>query len=367
MKAFVILCLVAVCLAQTTIVFSKNGLIPEGVDYSPKHQSFFVGSMGLGAVHKLELNGTLTQFSRQGNLVSSVGIQVDEAADLIYVTNNETPGFPPTTPGASVVVVDLDDGSIVDEISLTNLGPSGAAKLLNDITLPDKGNNIYVTDSFNGIIYRVDLDDGDAEEFVNSPTLLGPADLVFFSSGIGANGIELAVDDDGDEFLLVTRTGASEAGTALYRIDLNDNSRTLQPVSLPTVEYPAFDGMYWEKNSGRLYAVAASSTVILLSTSDDWESANVVDRFPLSASTFTTVTLVYDNNGRVSNFAVSPDNFAANGTYSIEQGDDNDRIFEDDTNGSNNSSNNSSNNDSSAASVVSITLIAIVIAFICLF
>ena len=111
--------------------FSKFGLEPEGLDYSRKH-GFLVGSVGLGVLHKIGLDGSVETFSETGNLVSSIGIQVDEANDLIYVTNNHTP-FPPTTPEASIVVVDLDDGSIVSEISVSELGPAGAVKFLNDL------------------------------------------------------------------------------------------------------------------------------------------------------------------------------------------------------------------------------------------
>lgn len=84
--------------------FQKTGLVPEGIDYSTQH-GFLVGSLGLGQIHIVDPEtGNLSQLSSTSTLKSTLGIQVDEENNRIYVCNNNI-AFPLNDEHASIVAL----------------------------------------------------------------------------------------------------------------------------------------------------------------------------------------------------------------------------------------------------------------------
>lgn len=207
----------------------------------------------------------------------------------------------------------MSDGEFLNNFDLSDLGPSGEPKVLNDLTLPDSEGNIYATDSTNGIIYRVNINTAETGVFIESDQL--KPDDIFLGLGIGANGIEIW-QEDGEEYLLVTRTGNSTNTAALYKIDLLSSNPVLRKVELPDVPYPAFDGLVFNQNNGHLFGVAHQSDIVELASKDSWKTAYVVNTYELESPGVTTCAVV-DN----SVFGLANSFFTAPGPYYIEQGD----------------------------------------------
>ncbi|RMF78003.1 MAG: hypothetical protein D6737_16130 [Chloroflexi bacterium] len=136
----------------------------------------------------------------------------------------------------------------------------------NDVT-SDSDGNAYVSDSFAGVVYKVDAD-GNAEIFAQGDLLT--------AQGFGPNGIEVV----NDEFLLLAVT----ANATLIKIPLDDPTN-MSEVALP--EALGGDGLLLHPN-GDLLMVAPSpdgNELIALRSDDNWESATIVDRQPAPGAT----------------------------------------------------------------------------------
>lgn len=133
--------------------------------------------------------------------------------------------------------------------------------------------NAYVTDSLTSAIYKV-TPDGQASVLVEDPRLGS-------SNGLGLNGIEY----DPRGFLF-----AAVAGThKLFRIPV-DNPTNMTEVVLP--EPISIDGITRKPNGNLVVAAPFTPAVITLSTSDDWTSAQIVDKVAVAATDTTTNTTV---------------------------------------------------------------------------
>ena len=76
-----------------TIVAERNLFLPEGVEFDQTNSRFLVGSLREGSVFQLERDGRLTPVVEDPELVSSVGIEVDEARGRLLVVNSDSSIF----------------------------------------------------------------------------------------------------------------------------------------------------------------------------------------------------------------------------------------------------------------------------------
>src|SRR5690606_36457482 len=70
------------------IVIERQGVVPGGIEYDETSGRFLVGSLGEGTVFEVAFDGSLTPFVTDDELVSSVGIEVDEARNRLLVCNS---------------------------------------------------------------------------------------------------------------------------------------------------------------------------------------------------------------------------------------------------------------------------------------
>ena len=108
-----------------------------------------------------DLEGEIEPFTDDADLIASLGIYVDAERGRLLVANTDTGvsmNSSPETGGVTAMlgIYDLADGERIEMIDLGALLPE-QPHLANDITVDD-GGNIYVTDSFSPVIYRVDVD-----------------------------------------------------------------------------------------------------------------------------------------------------------------------------------------------------------------
>ncbi len=234
------------------IVAERGGFIPEGVEYDMVNGRLLTGSLTEGSVFHIHPDGRVEALVEDDELVSSVGIEADEARDRLLVANADRSVFASGGVGqAKLGIYNLTTGERIAMIDLAATVDAGddAAHFANDVAVTDNG-MAYVTDTRMNVIYRVDADQS-AGVFHR-----------FDDGGAGPNGI---VHHPGG-YLLVAR------GAALWKVPLDDPGAAAE-VALPE-EVPGQDGMVW--TAGRLAIVSNSANrVVALTSDDDWASAQV--------------------------------------------------------------------------------------------
>ncbi|MBN1240169.1 MAG: SMP-30/gluconolactonase/LRE family protein [Gammaproteobacteria bacterium] len=233
------------------IVAERGGFIPEGIEYDTSNQRFLVGSLAEGTIFEVANDGTLTPVVEDPELVSSVGIEVDEERDRLLVANSDSSVFQGGGPGqAKLGIYDLMSG---EQIAMADLAaalqdaPEDASYFANDVAVGDDG-TAYVTDTMMNVIYEVGEDQ--------------QASVLYrFEDGPGLNGIVFHPDG----YLLVV------GGAALYKVPVDDPESMSEVMLEQPIE--GADGMVLTED-GRLVVVSNStSSVGALTSDDDWASA----------------------------------------------------------------------------------------------
>ena len=236
------------------IVAERGGFIPEGIEYDSTHHRFLTGSLSEGTILEFHSDGRVTPFVSDPDLVSSVGIEVDEPRDRLLVANSDRSVFQDGGSGqAKLGVYDLASGqrvAMVDLASVIDNPPADAAYFANDVAVGDDG-TVYVTDTRMNVIYRIDSN-------------LEASVLHQFEpmEGLGLNGIVFTSD-----YLLVA------GGSKLYKVPVGTPSATTEVKLTEPVE--GQDGMVWLAD-GRLAIVSNSGNrVVALRSDDDWATAQL--------------------------------------------------------------------------------------------
>jgi sugar lactone lactonase YvrE len=237
---------------------------PEGVAVD-KRGDVYVSLSPLGQIWKIGRDGSeslVAQLVPAGSGFGPLGLAIDAPRNLYVAVAT----FNPATQGVYQVA---RDGTFA------RLPGTGAIAFPNGITL-DKRGNIYVTDTLQGIVWRIPAAGGAPEEWFESPLLLGDG-----SAGIGvpigANGIAYRQNE-----LVV---GNSE-GARLLRIPIEpdgsggDATILAQGPALPFVDGLAFDvhGNLWACliDSSRIVRVSPTgdvTTVATMADGLDWTSS----------------------------------------------------------------------------------------------
>lgn len=235
------------------IVIERGGFIPEGVEYDSVNGRFLTGSLAEGTLYEIGDNGGMTAFVTDPDLVSSVGIEVDEARDRLIAANSDSSVFQGGARGqAKVGVYSLTTGERLAMVELGALLDAGedASFFANDVAVGDDG-TIYTTDTMRNVVYSVDTD--------YEASVLYRFEAM---EGLALNGIEFHPDG----YLIVV------GGANLYKVPL-DNPDARQ-ISLPEPMRGA-DGIVFD-SQGRLAVVSNSAgRVVALASDDAWQSATI--------------------------------------------------------------------------------------------
>jgi sugar lactone lactonase YvrE len=267
-------------------------LHPEGTVWDPTRSRVLVGSLHRGSVSVVNPDGTTTPLVKDPRLVGTGGMRIDQARNRLLVTYDDTFAGPggqlserstPKTPGkwAGLGIFDLRTGKT---IKLIDLGYERGLHLSNDLALDPEG-NAYVTDSFNGTIYKVDPE-GDKSVFLKDRKITAPIKKGI--PDVGPNGIIYR-----DGYLVVVRYDTGD----LFKIPIRD------PKSLTKVKFDqpvaGADGMVQRPN-GDLVAITntirpypgAIEGAIVVRSDDNWRSAHRVSttRWPDHAPTMVAQT-----------------------------------------------------------------------------
>ena len=253
------------------IVAERGGFIPEGIEYDMTNHRLLTGSLTEGSILQLHGDGRVTPIVSDPDLVSSIGIEVDELRDRLLVANSDFSVFQSGGAGqAKLGVYNLATGerlAMVDLAAVIADPPDDAVYFANDVAVTDDG-TAYVTDTRMNLIYRVDTD--------YRASVLHQFD----AGGAGPNGIV----DHPAGYLLVAR------GAALWKVPLDGPAAATQ-VTLPE-DVPGQDGMVW--SAMRLVIVSNDANrVVALRSDDEWATAAVVAVGPYETQA-TTAAVVGD-------------------------------------------------------------------------
>ncbi|MBN4048113.1 hypothetical protein JYU09_00875 [bacterium AH-315-O15] len=96
-------------LPELVVAERGGGFIPEGVEYDTKNGRLLTGSLSEGTIFEVHADGRLTPAVSDPDLVSSVGIEVDEPRDRLLVANADSSVFQGGSAAGDAGCVQPDD------------------------------------------------------------------------------------------------------------------------------------------------------------------------------------------------------------------------------------------------------------------
>lgn len=263
---------------EKIITIQEQDLFPEGIEYDKRADRFLLTSITRGNIGQV-INGVYSEWISDEDLVSTIGIHIDQSGKRVLVANSDL-GFSEKTseggPGSLAALAAYDlDGNRIFYTDLGNL--KEGAHFANDVTVDNKG-NAYVTDSFSGVIYKVDPQ-GNPEIFYENDEMAPP------EGSFGFNGI----DYDPRGFLLVVRSDVGE----ILRFPIDD-PENFTVINLPE-ELHSPDGLYL-KTPNELVVVnndfgGENANTQIFKTRNKWKSAKLIHKFEIPGVFPTTATV----------------------------------------------------------------------------
>lgn len=236
------------------IVAERGGFIPEGIEFDNVNNRFLTGSLADGTIYEITYDGQLVPAFTSSDLISTVGIEVDEPRNRLLVTNSDRGS---ATGAAMLGVYDLDSGSQLAMIDLTASIPDKPADsnhFANDVAVSAAG-MVFVTDSRQSIVYKVD-------RYYQASILVNFGS----DSPFGLNGLEYHPAG----YLILVSPGTGQ----LVKVPV-DNPANWSVVEL---DYPATggDGLVWASDGSLASISNNSSNVSKYRSDDNWASARLV-------------------------------------------------------------------------------------------
>ncbi len=283
-------------------------LNPEGIEYNRNDRTFFLSSLNAAPITQVRLDGTYKPFTHGEKFpLSTAGLQIDYKRNRLLAAGfngTELMDNDPATRGTAFLrSYNLKTGALEQDINLSYLAPDAQAYFANDIAVDNDG-NVYISDWYAGLIYKVDID--------GKPTL-------FWKNETGIPGGPNGIDFHPGGYLLVSLLSVNKKGLytdyGLIKIPVN-NPVSTTIVNISDAEFSGFDGMVIT-SAGNVVGVtnngksAGGNTLIELMSADHWESAKVIHAGAIKPST--TVAVIPGNKYYVINQDFS-DNFAENWT-----------------------------------------------------
>ncbi len=265
--------------AQATqrIDFSPDaaGAYPEGIAWNARAGAFLVSSLRGGQLGLVYPDGRYRRFSTGSGLITTSGMLVDAERNRVLVCNEDVGVSLNSAPGtrnrvAQVLEFNLDTGALQQTYDLSSL--SRGPTLANDLALDAQG-NIYVTDSFQPQIYKIDRATRQVSILVRSARLM-PADAPAAAQGTQPYLNGIVYHPDG--YLIA----ADYTRGLLWKVTL-DNASAISEIRLPQ-RLKGPDGLRL-KNAHELVIVQSypgrkggmSGNVTLLASYDGWASAHL--------------------------------------------------------------------------------------------
>ena len=195
-------------------LYLEDNFFPEGITIS-KNGNIYVGSLKENKIVKFKNeNSEVESFipSNSNGLMSVIGILADDRNKILWAcsSNPGVTNYPSNNP-VSLKSFDLNSGEPLESYEFPNSG------FCNDITL-DTNDNIYVTDSFNPRILRLNKSQSRLETWFENDAFKG--------EGFNLNGITFI-----DNHIYTVKMNSGE----LFKIDVGDNGK---PLNFTKIDLP---------------------------------------------------------------------------------------------------------------------------------
>ena len=218
LKKIYIIFILFLCLTKSLIaeqiLYLENNFFPEGITIS-KNGDIYVGSLKENKIVKFKnkkKDSELFVSSNSNGLMSVIGILADDRNKILWACSSN-PGVTnyPSDNSVSLKAFDLNTGEPLQSYEFPNSG------FCNDITL-DTNDNIYVTDSFNPRILRLNKSQSRLETWFENDAFKG--------EGFNLNGITFI-----DNHIYTVKMNSGE----LFKIDVGDNGK---PLNFTKIDLP---------------------------------------------------------------------------------------------------------------------------------
>ncbi len=257
---FFILLISCTVSAQTPrITFKAPFAYPEGTAYNSANNMFYVSSVKTGTIGSVDLQGNYKVFYEDAGLKSSFGMKADMKRNCLWVCVGD-PNYSIYADSSTykkmirLISIDLKTGKKIQDIDLSHLYQG--KHFANDLTLDDAG-NIYITDSYSPVIYKVNT--------FFQPTVFAVNDL-FKANDIGLNGITWS-----KQGYLIT---VNNSNGSILKVDIN-NSQNVTQVKIKNL-FPGADGILFDDQNNLLLSQNKGvDKIFKISSTDDWQSAKV--------------------------------------------------------------------------------------------
>ena len=208
------------------IILEEKDLVPEGIDYSEKKDAFYLSSVGLSKIVKVDRKtGKEEDFIKENEFDYSpgAGILVDDERNLLHAIGGY---YALKDSLSSLYTFDLDTKELLQRYDVATKGQH----FLNDL-VKDKKGNIYLTDTKDSAVYMLRNGNDSLEMFLESEEIRYP------------NGI--AISDDN------TKLYVASAPHGVRVIDISTKEILNKKDSLGLTQ--GIDGLEFYRN--HLYAV----------------------------------------------------------------------------------------------------------------
>jgi len=269
---------------------------PEGIEFDKNDNTFLLSSLNAAPIIKVNLDGTFKPFTSGEKFpLSTAGLQTDYKRNRLLAAGfngTELMDKDPETKGTAFLrVYNLETGVIEKDINLSFLVPNASMYFANDIAIDNKG-NVYISDWYARVIYKVDLE-GNASVFWTNETGI-PS---------GPNGLDFHKDG----YLLVSILNVNEKGLysdyGLIKIPIN-GSKSASIIDIQDSGFTGFDGMVIKSNGNVIGVtnngkIPGGNTLVELSSKNNWKSAEIINSKTITPST--TVSVTPENSNYVIN------------------------------------------------------------------
>jgi DNA-binding beta-propeller fold protein YncE len=237
---------------------------PEGITANPSNGDIFVATFDFGAQNKL------LRYSRHGRLIAQVnidgpllGLAFDALHSKVYLTRfgsgaiqRIAANFNDATVPETVVTLPTigapgprSEGNPDGSSDTTTFGFSGGALAPNAMEFDQLG-RLYVSDSFQGAVFRIESTDGCAPTCPVTTVMQDPLLATAGFPPFGANGLAL---DRTETTLFIANTGDDR----VLKLDLSSNTLTVFTESINGA-----DGLLFDRK-GRLWVAANQSDEVV--------------------------------------------------------------------------------------------------------